>query len=84
MRQRGILHQTAVVTLTIAALVAYGAALKWGIETGNWPWVFPLGLIATAALYFLVTDKRERNQGNAEMAKNFRRWKSKLTGSRPR
>jgi hypothetical protein len=73
-RELGPITQLIATAITIAILTGYGLALKWGFDSGNWWWIFPLGIAATVWGYFLVTDRAEREQGNREMAENFRRW----------
>lgn len=84
MQERGPIHKLVVLVITIAVLIGYGAFLKWGVDTGNWWWTFPLGAIATVILYFAVTNTKERSQGNEEMRENFRRWKRALNPWRAR
>ena len=60
-------------------LAAYEAVLRWSFDSGNWWWVFPLGIGATFGLCHLVQSKEEREQSKREMRENRERWKRILT-----
>ena len=64
-------------------LAAYEAVLRWSFDSGNWWWVFPLGIGATIGLCHLVESKEERERSKREMREEMRerweRWKRTLT-----